>query len=849
MPSELTETGLSEKEARDRIAAEGYNELESAKKLNSLSILLQALKEPMFGLLIACSSIYFFVGQLEEALILLCSVLVIMGITFYQEHKTERALEALKNLSSPRALVIREGAEKRIAGREVVRDDILVLSEGDRVAADAAVISCRNLSVDESILTGESVPVRKAAWDGKAAAVPGGDDQPFVYSGTLVVQGHGLARVSATGASTEMGKIGRALKTIVSEETALQKENRRLVKRLTIVGLSLCLVVFLLYGLTRNDWLNALLAGLALTMGLIPEEFSVIMTVFLVLGVWRMSKKQALARRVASIETLGSATVLCVDKTGTITLNRLAVHTLFADGVSWEVPREEGGALPGQFEPLVRAGVLASQKHSFDPIDKAFKETGRNFLPGLDPSLERAEITKEYPLTRQVLAVANAWKDLERNGGWTVAAKGAPESVLDLCHASPEARAEVLGRTTAMAERGLRVIAVAQARHRGETLPEDVHDLAFTFTGLAGLSDPVRPAVPEAVRECYRAGIRLAMITGDYPATAREVARQAGIEPGGRALTGPELDRLSDAELQALAPKINLFARVAPEQKLRLVRALKAAGEIVAMTGDGVNDAPALKAAHIGIAMGGRGTDVAREAADLVLLNDDFSSIVAAVKAGRRFFDNLSKSMAYLFAIHVPIAGMALVPVLYARWPLVFFPIHIAFLEFIIDPACSMVFEAEPDEQDVMARPPRKINEPLFSRERLRLSLLQGVVVFLVVLAVFLTALAEGKSERAVRAMTYAALIVANLSLIFTNRSWSRTAGEMFSVPNRVLWWVTAGTLAVLGVALFTPAVRTMFQFDPLSYAEMGLSLSAGAVSVAWFELFKLVRRLGIFKR
>jgi len=833
-------TGLNEHEVVQRLEEEGYNELPSTKKRSISAIAFGVVREPMFLLLVACGTIYLFMGDVEEALMLLGFVFVVMGITLYQERKTERALEALRDLSSPRALVIREGKQKRIAGREVVRGDILVLNEGDRVPADAVVLSCLNFSVDESLLTGESVPVRKVAAEGIwEMSRPGGDDLPFVYSSTLVVQGQGIAQVQGTGLRTEIGKIGKALQAVEPEGTLLQKETGRLVRNMAIVGLALCMLVIVIYGLTRGDWLNGLLAGITLAMATLPEELPVVLTIFLALGAWRIAQKQVLARRVPAIETLGSATVLCVDKTGTLTLNRMSVSKLFAHGQFHGIPHSKD-IMPETFHELVEFSILASQIDPFDPMEKAIRELGERYLSQTEHLHHNWALVHEYPLAKELLALSRVWKSPEKTD-YVIAAKGAPEAIADLCHFD-RAQAEDLSRhVNSIAEEGLRVLGVARAQIEQTTLPGEQHDFKFEFIGLIGLADPVRPNVPGAVQECYTAGVRVVMITGDYPGTAQSIARQIGLTPNDRFITGPELDGMDDSELQRRIQSVSIYARVVPEQKLRLVNAFKANGEIVAMTGDGVNDAPALKSAHIGIAMGGRGTDVARESSALVLLDDDFSSIVQAVKMGRRIFDNIKKAIAYIFAIHVPIAGMSLIPVL-LNWPLVLLPVHIVFLELIIDPACSVVFEAESEEANVMKRPPRSSTEPLFSRRTLAVSLLQGVSVLLIVLAVFSISLYRGQGELEARALTFTTLIIANLGLIMTNRSWSRTILRTLHSPNKALWWVLGGAAIFLGLVLYVPFLRSLFRFSTLHLFDLAICLSAGLVSIIWFEGLKMIK-------
>ncbi|HWP59813.1 MAG TPA: cation-translocating P-type ATPase [Candidatus Acidoferrales bacterium] len=834
-------SGLSTAAARQRLLQEGYNELPAAKRRATFAVVLAVAQEPMFLLLIASAVIYLALGDTREALILFFSVLVVVGITVFQERKTERALEALRDLSSPRALVVRDGEQKRIAAREVVRGDLLILTEGDRVPADAALLSCNDLIVDESLLTGESVPVRKAAWDGSQRfARPGGDDLPFVYAGTVLVQGRGVARVLATGARTEMGKIGKVLQAVEPEETLLQKKSGRFIRSFAVVGVSLCAVVVVLYGLTRESWMDGFLLSIAFAMSLLPEEIPVVLTVFLALGAWRMSKRQVLTRRIPAIETLGSATVLCVDKTGTLTLNRMSVSQIFAAGEIHEVNARTKSPLPKKFHETLRFAVLASETDPFDPMERALKELADRHLEPADEDRQWT-LAHEYSLSPELLALSHVWNVPGRDER-VVAAKGAPEAIAELCRLTPAERAGLFVQVESMARDGLRVLGVARATFSGEVWPSSQRGFDFEFAGLIGLSDPIRPAVPAAVRECYRAGIKVVMITGDYASTAQAIARKIGLQAPGEVVSGTELERLREGELRRRVQKARIFARVLPEQKLDLVEAFKANGEIVAMTGDGVNDAPALKAAHIGIAMGGRGTDVAREAASLVLLDDDFATIVEAIRSGRRIFDNLQKAMAFIVAIHVPIAGLALVPLI-LDWPLVLSPVHIVFLELIIDPACSIAFEAEPEEADVMSRPPRDPEEPLFGREKVVSSFLQGVALLITVLLVFAVALYRGQGDADARALTFATLVIGMLGLILSNRSRSLSLLRSLTSPNRALRWVMGGALAFLSLVLYVPYLRDVFRFSTLHPIDLAVVFTAATASTLWSELVKLAKK------
>jgi len=834
-------TGLCEEDAARKLDEEGFNELPSQKKQSIFTILINILFEPMLLLLSGSGLIYLVLGELNDALMLLFFVVVVVGITFYQETKSERALDALKNLSSPRALVIRNATQRRIPGREVVREDIIILREGDRIPADGNVLFCSNLLVDESMLTGESLAVRKTEWDGKTKPTnPGGDDMPFVYSGTLVIQGHGMAKVTGTGIHTEMGKIGKALQIITQEETLLKKETSQLVQNFAIAGMILCVFVVIVYGLTRvtmegnRAWLNGLLAGVSLSMALLPEEFSVVLLIFLSMGAWRMSKRQVLTRRMPAIETLGSATVLCVDKTGTLTMNRMILSSLFSRAQFYDVAKNGHLPLPEKFHELLEFGNLASQVDPFDPVEKEIKNGTDKFLSNSEHVHKSWKLVREYPLSKNLLALSNVWESNERQKH-VIAAKGSPEAIIDLCHLDEAQKKELLSSVQMMADNGLRVLGVARSIFHKESLPQTQHDFSFEFIGLLGFTDPVRPSVPAAVSECYTAGIRVIMITGDFPGTARHIAGQIGLKNLDRIITGPELTQMSIQDLQEKIKVTNIFARVVPEQKLAIVNALKANGEIVAMTGDGVNDAPALKSSHIGIAMGERGTDVARESSSIVLLNDDFSSIVEAVRLGRRIFDNLKKAISYIFSVHVPIAGLALFPILF-ELPLILLPAHIAFLELIIDPACSVVFEAQKEEKNIMQRPPRNLKDKLFDRKNLIRSLFQGVSVLFFVLVVFLLALYLGKNENEARTITFAMLVFANLTLIISNLSFEGSILKTFNSQNRALWMVVAGALLSLVMVFYVPIFRELFHFSVLHLDDLITILIGGIVSVLFLR-------------
>lgn len=789
--------GLTQAQAAARLAQDGYNELPRADRRTALRILLEVLREPMLALLIAGGFIYTLLGDLPEAVILIALACMTVTITVLQESRTERVLEALRDLTSPRALVIRDGQHQRIAGRDVVRDDIILLAEGDRVPADAKLLQAHDFQLDESLLTGESVPVPRKTGDAARA-------------GTLVVRGTATAHVFAIGATSEIGKIGHSLKDITSEPPRLQRQTRALVRLFAVLGGGTAVLAVLLYGSLRGEWLDGILAGIALGMAMLPEEFPVVLTVFMAMGAWRISSVRVLTRRSAAIETLGSATVLCTDKTGTLTENRMAIAGY--SGVDFQpLPMPSPAAAQ-----LAQLGRMSSATDPHDPMEQAFHVAATAPI---------GQLVHSYGLRPDLLAMTNIWK----NGTKTsAAAKGAPEAIGSLCGFNDAQMKQLKAAVDAMAADGLRVLGIASAQPGPGDYPASQRDLAFSFEGLVGLADPLRANVPAAMRDAANAGIRVIMITGDYAETARAIAHQAGLAAD-EVLTGSELNEIDDAALRDAVKTVTVFARIRPEQKLRIITALKSNGEVVAMTGDGVNDAPSLKAAHIGIAMGGRGTDVAREASDIVLLDDDFSSIVAAIRLGRRIYDNLRKATGFIFAVHVPIAGLALLPLLFGL-PILFGPIHIAFLEMVIDPVCSLVFEAEEDEDDIMSRPPRPPEQPLFSGWLIGWSIGQGSVAFGMVAAIYLAGLIIGTEMDALRGLTFLALVLSILALILTNRTFSSRLSTALGRQNRTLWIVVAIVLAVLMAVLLVPIISELFRFATIGPVGLAIALLAAAM-------------------
>ncbi len=830
------DSGLSSDEARRRLKMRGANELPREKRRTKLRVIGEVLREPMLALLLAGGLGYLLLGDLTEAMILLAFATFSVVVTVVQESRTENVLEALRDLSAPRAMVVRDAERQRIAGREVVEGDVIVLEQGDRVAADVLLLNAHDIQVDESLLTGESVAVRKTERSSDTWPLnvrPGGEDQPCVYAGSLIVRGSGVGHVVATGPRSAIGQIGQSLFDLETEAPRLKTEVARIVMFSALGGGIVSLLVVGLYGFLHGGWIEAVLAGIAVGMAMLPEEFPVVLTVFLAMGAWRIGRAGVLTRKAASIETLGSATILCTDKTGTLTENIMRVAELWLpSGACLSLDRIQ--PVSESFHHVIDIAALASAPQPSDPMEVAI-HAARD--ASQDQKGDLKTLVHSYGLRPHLLAMSNVWQTGENHHDLLIATKGAPEAVISLCKLSSEIAVVVNRAANDMAARGIRVLGVACGRTQATDWAPSQECYSYELVGLIGLADPIREGVAAAVNECHTAGVRVVMITGDLAATARAIASQAGIA-NGDVITGSELALLDDPQLAERLKTVSVFARIMPEQKLRIVQAFKADGEVVAMTGDGVNDSPSLKAAHIGIAMGKRGTDVAREASAIVLLDDDFGSIVKAIELGRRIYDNIRKAMAFIFAIHVPIAGLALLP-LFLGLPILFGPIHIALIEMVIDPVCALVFEAEGDEKDIMRRQPRGPTEKLFSNRMIIWGVFQGAAAFALLATTFLIATHAALRENQIRAGVFFALIAEILALVLVNRSFTTAISEALLRKNIALRYVLLAVGAISALILGLPAAQHLLKFDGMSWPLIGLALLHGVVLLIILELCK----------
>jgi Ca2+-transporting ATPase len=814
MSSAISLPGLTAGEARARLERYGPNQVREPRRRTLIQIARDTLREPMFLLLVVAAALYLLVGDLAEGIFLSIGALLSLGLVVVQEARSEHALKALNALAEPQAKVVRDGIVSSIPAAELVPGDIIIIGEGGRIPADSVLVDGDVLEVDESALTGESVPVAK-----RPATGPVEDsDQPAptLFAATLIVRGQGVARVVKTGAATEVGHIGVELAELSEGPTLLQRDIRRLVRLIGLLALLACVLVAVAYGIARDDWFGGVLSGLTLAISLVPEEFPMVLAIFMALGALRMARQNVLVRRSAVIETLGATTLLCVDKTGTLTENRMQLGCIWKDGQTHDPSSEEA-------RPVLSVARLASAIQPHDPMDMAIQSAVPDLLGG--------KPLRSYPLKPQFLAFSQVWPAEE--DGVVYAAKGAHETILALCDDDRATIAVASAAAHTLGASGMRVLAVASASF--PTDPQVQPDkLRYRFAGLLGFQDPVRSDVSAALKEAHEAGIGVAMITGDFEPTALAVAATAGIAAGGAAITGEDLESGRPVPTDA-----RVFARIRPEQKLKLVESFRQSGHVVAMTGDGINDAPALAAADVGIAMGQRGTDVAREAADLVLLDDQFKSIVGGIRLGRRIFGNIRRAMIYITAVHIPVAGLALLPILMGLPPILY-PMHLVLLELLIDPLCALVFENEPGDPDAMKKPPRRRDEPVFGFRQLLPAILQGSVLLAATLGLYTWMIQHGAQTDEARSAAFIALVVGHLSLALAVSAFE---GHLLTRERIVFWAISVAAAAVLALSVALPVFREILRFAPLALASLGVAISTGLAAGSWYGFASYLRR------
>ncbi len=830
----MLEKGLTEEEVLELRKKYGTNELASEKKENFFVKIIHIICEPMFLLLIIAATIYFILGEPRDGIIMLIFVVGIILIDIMQEWKTDKTLNALKDLSEPKITVLRDNKKVEISSKELVPGDIMFIYEGVKIPADGYVIKSSGLRVDESSLTGEAEGVWKTTEKDKS------DDywrKDYCYQGTLVTQGTGVIKVDKIGNETEYGKIGYNISQVLSDKTLLQKQTDKLVKICAIIAFILFILVglitfFNLSDLTFKDRIiESILSGITLAMAMIPEEFPVVLTVFLSMGAWRLAKKNSLVKKLPSVETLGAVSVLCVDKTGTITKNQMEITDVITENDKTELAEVMG---------------LCCEEETYDPMEKAMFKYAKS-LGVYKKDLFNGVKLKEYPFSNYTKMMGCAWK---RNNKIILAAKGSPENILKICNIDHKDLNQINDEINIMQSKGLRVIAIAKKEFKSsKELKDRLEDHTLEYLGIVGLIDPPKDSVSEDIKLCKKANVRVVMITGDNGITASAIAKSIGMDNVDNIITGDMINNMSDKELQKKVKDVSIFSRVIPEHKMRIVKAFQANGEIVAMTGDGVNDAPALKQAEIGIAMGKRGSEVSREAADLILMDDNFSTIVDTIKDGRRIYDNIKKAIEYIFVIHIPIALSSLcAPLLNIKPEFLFLlPLHVVLLELIIDPTCSVVLERQPAESNIMDRKPRNVNENIVDKSILLKSLLQGLIIFLASFGTYYYLL--NKDVLLARTMGLLIIVLSNIFLVQVNSSeYDYTIDSIIKLSkDKLITIINLILLIAIGIILYTP-LASFLKLRALGFKYLLLALIISFVAVFWYEIVKVFRKNNINK-
>jgi P-type Ca2+ transporter type 2C len=819
--------GLSEQEIPGLIRRYGRNIIKAKRSGKFLHILRDLVLEPMFIILVIAASLYFILGQSSEGWMMISGIIFISAISVYQNIRSSKAIEALNQLTEPRSVVIRDGIERPILSEGLVPGDIIVLEEGRKVPADAVLIRANDLSVDESIITGESLPVEKYS----------GNGTDLLFQSTIINSGKCIARVTATGNNTALGKIGRSIHNYVPGKTRLQQQIEKFVRQLALFGVIAFLIIWLVNYLNSGDVISSLLFGLTLAMASIPEEIPVAFSSFMALGAYRMSRLGIISRQPKTIEDLGAVTVMCLDKTGTITENKMKLRSIY-DFNKNELYDNDHNKIPEENE-LLKYAVLASERDPFDAMEKAiseafFQNTKNNYVASIP-------MIHEYPLEGRPPMMTHVYAG---DGKKIVAAKGGLERMVKVCKLQPVDAERIFHIGGEMAAKGFRVLGVASAEHIAGELPLSQDDFEWKFEGLLALYDPPKQNAREVFQQLYQAHIRIKMITGDLPATAINIAQQVGMGSNLQHLTGEQVMSMNDDELRIAVIKTTIYARMFPEAKLKVINALKANGEVVAMTGDGVNDAPALQSSHIGIAMGKHGTEMARQSADLILTDDNIEKIIVAIAHGRRIFNNIKKAFRYIISIHIPVILTASLPVLLGwKYPNIFSPIHVIFLELIMTPTCSVFYEREPVEDNIMIQEPVKRRSALFSRAEIFISIIQGCIIALGVLLLYHIYMADGHSPEKIRTVVFTTLLMSNVFLTFTNRSFSKNFWQTLHYKNPLALPVLLLSVLFIIIILAADPVRSVFEMSSIGMYDLSICFGVSVFSVFWFEAYKRFRR------
>ena len=821
--------GLSTDEVLQARETFGSNALTFKKENGFIDAIKSLAKEPMVALLLVASIIYFISGKTGDGIFLASAIVLVATISLYQDSRSRNALEKLKNFTQPTCKVIRNGELVEINSTDLVIGDSLMVEEGTSIAADGTILQSNDFSVNESILTGESLAVFKDA----------GKEDHFIYQGTTVASGLAIVTITAIGNATKLGKIGESLESIVEEKTPLEKQISNFVKKMVIAGAIVFLIVWVINYSHSKDVLDSLLKALTLAMSILPEEIPVAFTTFMALGAWRLMKMGIIVKQMKTVETLGSATVICTDKTGTLTENRMSLAKLYIqDSDTFSDPEKELGDAEKE---LIRIAMWASEPIPFDPMEIALHDA--YFKLPIQDERPDFKMVHEYPLGGKPPMMTHVFKN--QSGTRIIASKGAPEAIIRVSNLKEDEKNKIERAIIALAKDGYRLLAVGEAILEGEQYPEDQSALTFQFKGLIAFYDPPKHNIQNVLQHFYEAGIAVKIVTGDNAATTNAIAKQIGFRHADMTLTGDELMHLPGNEVQRKVADTNVFTRMFPDAKLKIINALKTNNDIVAMTGDGVNDGPALKAAHIGIAMGKKGTEIAKQAASLILVEDDLSKMVDAVAMGRRIYTNLKKAIQYIISIHIPIVLTVFIP-LALGWvyPNIFSPVHIIFLELIMGPTCSIIYENEPMEKNTMQQKPRPISNTFFNWKELTKSILQGLAITAGTLIAYQYAVREGLIEDVTRTMVFTVLISANIFLTLVNRSFYYSIFTTLRYKNNLVILIIGITLLIYALLIYIQPLATFFQFDPLSSKQLAISSGIGFLSVIWFELIKWRKRM-----
>jgi Ca2+-transporting ATPase len=826
--------GLTDEQVTAAREKFGYNRLAYKKENGFFEALKSLAKEPMVLLLLVAATIYFTSGDIGDGVFLAAAIVLVATISLYQDSRSRNALEKLKSFTKPACRVIRNGEEVDIKSEELVVGDCLVVEEGASVAADGTIIHSNDFSVSESILTGESLAVYKD----KASA------DNFIYQGTTVASGLAIATVTAIGNDTKLGKIGKTLESIKEQKTPLEQQVNNFVLKMVMVGVAVFLIVWGINYFHSFNILDSLLKALTLAMSILPEEIPVAFTTFMALGAWRLMKMGIVVKQMKTVETLGSATVICTDKTGTITQNKMSLAKLYV--FSTDTVADAAGGLGDDEKDLIRLAMWSSEPIPFDPMEVALHDAYLKQVKEDERPLYK--MVHEYPLGGKPPMMTHLFEN--NNGKRIIAAKGAPEAIMQACGLSATDIQQTEAAIKALTTEGYRVLGVGEASFDGNDFPEKQQDFNFAFKGIIAFYDPPKENIQQVLESFYTAGITVKIVTGDNAATTTAIAKQTGFRGYDKSISGDELVQLDGKALNGMVEHVQVFTRMFPEAKLKIINALKANNEIVAMTGDGVNDGPALKAAHIGIAMGKKGTEIAKQAASLILLEDDLSKMVDAVAMGRRIYTNLKKAIQYIISIHIPIVLTVFLPLALGwLYPNIFTPVHIIFLELIMGPTCSIIYENEPMEKNTMQQNPRPFTSTFFNWKELAGSMVQGLAITAGTLAVYQYAVMQAYSEAHTRSMVFVVLIAANIFLTLVNRSFYYSVLTTLLYKNNLVLLIITATVAITGLLLYVPPLAQFFKFQPLSAGQLIVSIAAGFICVIWFEAVKWRTRLTGKKR